>query len=1173
MTAKFRILNLIMAMAMAAGLVFTASPPVSVHAANPIRISQVYGGGGNTGATYKNDFIELFNGGTSSVDLTGWSVQYGSSSGSTWTNKTNLPSVTLLPGQYYLIQEASGGAVGADLPAADATGTINLSGTNGKVILADTTTSLTGACPITNVLDLVGYGSANCYEGAAAAPVLSNTTAALRAGGGCSDMDNNSTDFSTITPPTPRNTVSTLSPCATDDAPTVSSTVPTDDATTVAVDTDLTVNFSEAVNVSGTWYDITCTNSGPHTAVVSGGPTTFTLNPDSNFTAETCLVTIMATQVTDQDLNDPPNAMAEDYYWIFLTVGADTTPPYVASTDPTSEETAVALNATITITFNEIVNVDADFVDVTCTLSGTHSSMSVDSSGDPVYVITLGVGDSFDLGDTCTVTVNADSVHDEDSIVDHMIADYSWSFDTTTCGYTHTSISAVQGSGTSSPISGSTVTVEGIIIADFQGSTTGLNGFYINSLDSDDDGESSTSEGLLIYNNTMPASVGDYLRIRGTVSEYENQTELGSTTLVESCGTGYSLPTAIELDIPDVADSTYNLEPFECMLVHIGEEMTVQQNYFQGRYGQITLGAGGRIANMHNVTKNGGSLYEYTRIIILDDANSLQNPNLIPYYSEDDFMRAGDTVTGVTGVLDEGRINSSSGTAFPYRYYRLQPTLTPTFTRVNTRPADAPDVGGTLKVVGFNTLNYFTTLDLWSTGENTFPYDNTYEGSPRGTDSMTEFARQQDKLIATLVELDADVYGLLEIESWDGANSGAGAAQALVDTLNTYVGAPGKYAVVADPAQGYFNLGADAYSDYIQTTIIYNTRIVTPVGDSVSTDDTIFDRSPFAQGFEEIATGEQFVVVANHFKSKGCDGTETGLDMNQNDGQSCWNAKRILQAEALLEFINTDLIPLDPNVMVIGDLNSYGMEDPIQTLIDGGLVNQIAAFVPAAQRYSYVFDGTAGYLDHALSTPTLGLQITDVDFWHINADEPSVIDYNTEYKGGSLSPDLYEDHQYRSSDHDPVLVGLDLFPAAPVISSSDLGGLYYTDVEKEFHVILDNPADGVDYDNVLLYFRITGASLTDITSFQMYDGANWGDMYLSEDGFDLVSTYGPPTGYSLPPGTGVTSPFRVEFATGGDFPVTITLDDLTPDPDLTLAVFSATARVYAYRFNMPIIFK
>ncbi|MBA2746975.1 MAG: lamin tail domain-containing protein, partial [Flavisolibacter sp.] len=177
---------------------------------NHLVISQVYGAGGNTGATYKNDFIEIFNPTTSSVNLTGWSVQYASATGSSWA-VTSL-SGSIAAGKYYLVQQA-GGATGANMPAADATGITNMSSTAGKVALVNSTTALTGTCP-SNYIDLVGFGTtANCYEGSGATPAPSAILSVFRAANGCTDTDNNASDFSAATP-APRNSVTTANTCS-----------------------------------------------------------------------------------------------------------------------------------------------------------------------------------------------------------------------------------------------------------------------------------------------------------------------------------------------------------------------------------------------------------------------------------------------------------------------------------------------------------------------------------------------------------------------------------------------------------------------------------------------------------------------------------------------------------------------------------------------------------------------------------------------------------------------------------------------------------------------------------------------------------------------------------------------------------------------------------------------
>ena len=240
---------------LAAMMYFVFSPLPVRGVSSDIVISQVYGGGGNSGATFKNDFIELFNRGNTTVSMTGWSVQYASSSGTTWQVTTLTGS--LAPGQYYLIQEA-GGATGSSLPTADKSDTINLSATAGKVALVNNTTALSGSCPSgASIIDFVGYGSsANCFEGSGPTPNLSNNTvAALRAMNGCQDTDQNATDF-TASLANPRNTASPTNVCGAPTNPTgVGAANP--NPISVSGSTLLTVNVTPGTNPTSTGLVVT----------------------------------------------------------------------------------------------------------------------------------------------------------------------------------------------------------------------------------------------------------------------------------------------------------------------------------------------------------------------------------------------------------------------------------------------------------------------------------------------------------------------------------------------------------------------------------------------------------------------------------------------------------------------------------------------------------------------------------------------------------------------------------------------------------------------------------------------------------------------------------------------------------------------------------------------------
>jgi predicted extracellular nuclease len=300
-------------------------------------ISQVYGGGGNTGATYTHDYIEIFNRGTVSVSLAGKSLQYTSATGtgnlgSSSTQLTELPNVSILPGGYFLVQEAAGAGGTTPVPADFVDPTpIPMGGTAGKVALANGTTSLecnTAASCAANgndarIIDLVGYGNANYFEGAGPAPTLTNSTADFRSAGGCQDTDNNVADFATSAA-SPRNSATTPNPCSADAAPFVAATTPPNGTTEVPTNSNITVTFSEPVVAGAGAFTLTCTRSGAVTLVVtpSGTSTTYALDPQSDLQRnETCTVTVEADAVTDVDEVDPPDNMAGDHTFTFSTTG------------------------------------------------------------------------------------------------------------------------------------------------------------------------------------------------------------------------------------------------------------------------------------------------------------------------------------------------------------------------------------------------------------------------------------------------------------------------------------------------------------------------------------------------------------------------------------------------------------------------------------------------------------------------------------------------------------------------------------------------------------------------------------------------------------------------------------------------------------------------------------
>ncbi len=900
----------------------TSSAAIALAIAEPalVVISQVYGGGGNTGATYTHDFVELYNRGTTAVSLTGWTVQYASAGGSSWA-KTSLTGV-IQPGKYYLVQEAQGAGGTTALPTPDATGALAMSGTNGKVALVNSTTLLSGACPTGgSIIDFVGFGSATCYEGSAATPALSNTTAALRKSDGAQDTDQNGNDF-TVGAPNPRN-----SQFGVDLAPYVLSVTPAGEAGNVAVDANLTINFSEPVNVTGSWYNIVCTVSGAHPAVVSGGPTIYTLNPNANFTSgETCTVTIVAAQVSDQDT--PIDLMPADYSWNFTIIGG---------------------------------------------------------SGGP-------------------------------------------------CTSSYTQIYTVQGSGQASGMVNTSRTIQGQVTADWQ-ETGEMEGFYLQAATGD--GNPATSDGIFIYDPgvTKQVAVNDVVRVTGTVKEYNGQTEIASVTSIVTCSTGSPAIAPTTVNMPESFDG--ELERYEGMLVSIPQTLTINQNYFLGMFGQMTLsvdsdGSGTAFNALMYYPTNGNfasntAANNALRNLILDDAKAGWFPNPTPYLNPATHTnRIGDSVTGLTGILDQGAINASTPAAIDYR---LHPTTAPVFTYQASRPT-APalpalpnppiEAAGDLKVATFNVLNYFNG----NGSGGGFP-------TSRGADTLAEFTRQRAKIISALQVINADVVGLMEIEN-DGTGP-ASAIQDLVNGLNTAMGA-GTYDFVREPAPG---------TDAIKVGLIYKPAVVTPSGAAQNYQvnaggySPLFSRPPLIQTFTLVKNNEKFSVIVNHFKSRRCDDA-TGLDLDQGDLQGCYNAKRTAQATEMLNLVNSIAATSgDPDVLVIGDLNAYAQEAPLNKLkgvagrglnsapglnrpleVNAGALNDLTAALAPAERYSFVFDGWLGQLDYILATDVLRTQAVAADIWHINAGEPNAIDYNLEDK----YPDNYSPDPYRASDHDPVVV-------------------------------------------------------------------------------------------------------------------------------------------------------
>jgi hypothetical protein len=595
-------------------------------------------------------------------------------------------------------------------------------------------------------------------------------------------------------------------------------------------------------------------------------------------------------------------------------------------------------------------------------------------------------------------------------------------------GSTASATYLVQGSGATSPLVGQLVTVPGVI------TKINNNGFFLQ--DPVGDGNPATSDGLFVFtgSTTYPAvAVGNAVQVAGTVAEFStgggSVTQLSTVTAVTLTGTGQSItPTTVAF--PEVTDG--DLEKVEGMLVRIEGPFTIGQNAYQARYGQLTVSVGGRLENPTNRyaynTPERAQLEDSNarRRLILDDGSSLQNPSSTPYLGAGALPRAGDQISGaLVGVIDYGPRTTSSTPGD----YRLHPTVAPTFAVANPRSSVPDAVGGNIKVASFNVLNYFTTFTNGQTagglsGQGCSEGSSVNAGNCRGADNAAEFERQRTKIIDALYRIDADAVGLMELQ-----NNGNVAAQNLVDGLNARYGSS-VYAIAPLPA----NTGTDA----IRTAVIYKPSRMT-AGTPVTDTAAINDRPTLLQPLT-LHNGERLTVVVNHLKSKGgCGSTDT------DQGQGCWNLKRTQQAQQLRSFVAAQASISGDRVLLLGDFNAYAKEDPILDLVNNGFADQVERFHPGA--YSYVFDGQAGRLDHMLTSSTLSTKVVGAAHWHINADEQPNADYNLELKapltcsGGAVCPpDLYSAGPYRSSDHDPVLVGLNLVKPYALPSSGAVTG-------------------------------------------------------------------------------------------------------------------------------------
>ncbi len=562
-------------------------------------------------------------------------------------------------------------------------------------------------------------------------------------------------------------------------------------------------------------------------------------------------------------------------------------------------------------------------------------------------------------------------------------------------------IADVQGTGSATPFAGKAVTVEGVVTADYRGAS-GYAGLVIQTAGSGGavDATPGASDGIFVYLGSQdPAvAIGDLVRVTGTASERQGQTQV-SATATDLVQAGVGVPAATPL--PETLRGA-DRESLESMLVTPTGDYRVGSAHQLETFGTLWLSAGAELpVKATDVVRPGAEADRIAadnraRRLLLDDGYNIQLSNAAypagatqPYYTADRVVRNGDVPVfpSTPYVL-----------AYGFDDWRLQPTTpltsldaagrVPTFTSGNPRPASSPEVGGDVRIAGFNVLNYFTTL-----GE-------------RGARTAEEFQRQRAKIVTAITGLDAQVVTLMEIEN--STRFGEPADTATADLVRGLNDAAGKrvWDYVRTP-----RALASTPTDEIQNAIIYRTDAVTPVGAAATQiDETVWGnaREPIAQSFR--GADRTFTVVANHLKSKSGSGTQPA------DGQGFFNADRVAQAKAVARFASELQASSGSDLLyLLGDFNAYSEEDPIQVLRDAGFVDLVPARAPGERTYS--FDGEVGSLDHVLATGAGAARVTGVGVWDVNAPEWAEREYGGAATDGSSA--------FRSSDHDPVKVGLD----------------------------------------------------------------------------------------------------------------------------------------------------
>lgn len=695
----------------------------------------------------------------------------------------------------------------------------------------------------------------------------------------------------------------------------------------------------------------------------------------------------------------------------------------------------------------------------------TEITTNGDTVGNPLVVDMVGLNNSTSFETASGPTTTGDLSANRDASgtdTDNNAADFTLAAPTPTNsgtssggGTTAATIAEIQGEDAQvSPFLGESVVTEGVVTAVY--ATGGLNGFYMQTAGTGGgtDATPGASDGIFVFGSAATAVAlvpGDLVEVTADVAEFAGETELTPTTGgVVVLAEEHAPVTALVGPYPSTESDR---EAHEGELLAPTDDFVVTDNYATNQYGEIGLAAGGQqlrqptdVADAQDTDAIAAVVADNAaRGVVLDDATSINylsaanQATPMPWLTPTNPVRIGSAATLHQPVVLSYR--NSTWKFLPTQPVTDDGAAVVTFSDTRTANQTPQPVGGDLTLGTFNVLNYFnTTGEEWVTsGRGTCTYYNDRTGSPvsdntctnngpRGaaqssggtdlSDPTADLERQQTKIVRAINATDADILSLEEIENSValGEADRDDALASLVDALNADAGTT-RWAYAPSPAA--VDLPGVAEQDVIRTAFIYNPGTVDLVGDSVVlTDEPAFAdaREPLAQAFKRAGAlpSDAFVVIVNHFKSKGS-GDDDGT------GQGLANPDRIAQAQALLTFADSVATARDTTkVFLTGDFNAYTQEDPVQVLEAGGFTN-LTSDDPGDT--SYQFDGMAGSLDHVFASADAQDLVSGVDVWQINAEEAVAFEYSRYNYNATL---LYADDQFRASDHNPELVGLDV---------------------------------------------------------------------------------------------------------------------------------------------------